>query len=220
MQSRAARLAGVLALALSVAACNTTGQGGLEDRPALDGRVRVHRRTAACGVRTAGPQTQSGSGSSAGSGRDPRGLCAVSHSRLCRGWCPARAGGGVLGLGCLRCSGRSNDAPERRGKASKAGRDALGPPSLTRSWHGSPAAAWEQLSVYFRNPDAAPAAAVVASDPPVSGPVMPRTDDFRPETYGITRRSQEGAASAAAAAPNASPSRRSGARMGTVAQAE
>ena len=30
MQSRAARFAGVLAMALSVAACNTTGQGGLQ----------------------------------------------------------------------------------------------------------------------------------------------------------------------------------------------
>ena len=219
MQSRAARLAGVLALALSVAACNTTGQGGLQTDqrstvafesidgppPAVFERL-VRKLNQEAEVRQVPVVTREGYAP-----YRIRGYVAVGVRRgqavVSWVWDVYDAQAGRT----MRLSGEE--------KASKAGRDAWA--AVTDEVLARVARSGiEQLSVYFRNPDAAPPAAMVASEPPASGPVMARTDDFRPESYGITRRSQEGVASAAAAAPNAPSARRPGTRVGTVAQAE
>jgi hypothetical protein len=219
MQSRAARLAGVLALALSVAACNTTGQGGLQTDqrstvafesidgppPAVFERL-VRKLNQEAEVRQVPVVTREGYAP-----YRIRGYVAVGVRRgqavVSWVWDVYDSQAGRT----MRLSGEE--------KASKAGRDAwaaVNDEVLARVARSG----MEQLSVYFRNPDAAPAGTVVASDPQASGPVMARTDDFRPESYGITRRSQENVISANAAPPNAPSARRAGTRAGTVAQAE
>jgi hypothetical protein len=102
-------------------------------------------------------------------------------------------------------------------KAGRAGRDAwaaVNDEVLARVARSG----MEQLSLYFRNPDAG--SAIAAADQPPSAPGMARSDDFRPETYGITRRPAEGAASATAAGESSPPARRPIARPGAVAQAD
>lgn len=218
MQSRAARFAGVLAMALSVAACNTTGQGGLQTGqrssvafksidgppPAVFDRL-VGKLNQEAEVRQVPVVTREGYAP-----YRIRGYVAVGVRRgqtvVSWVWDVYNSQAGRT----MRLSGEE--------KAGRAGRDAwaaVNDEVLARVARSG----MEQLSVYFRNPEANPTGNQVA-EAPVTAPVMARTDDFRPESYGITRRSQEGTASTAAIASNAPPARRAVARPGTVAQAE
>jgi hypothetical protein len=200
-------------LALSVSACNTTGQGGLQSGqrttvafesidgppPAVFERL-VRKLSQEAEVRQVPGVTREGFAP-----YRIRGYVAVGVRRgqavVSWVWDVYDSQAGRT----LRLSGEE--------KAGRAGRDAwaaVNDEVLARVARSG----MEQLSVYFRNPDAG--SAMVAADQPPSAPVMARGDDFRPETYGITRRPQEVAASAAAAGPGAPPARRPGA----VAQAE
>jgi hypothetical protein len=213
MRSRAAHLAGVLALALSVSGCNTTGQGGLQTGqrttvafesidgppPAVFERL-VRKLNQEAEVRQVPVVTREGFAP-----YRIRGYVAVGVRRgqavVSWVWDVYDSQAGRT----LRLSGEE--------KAGRAGRDAwaaVNDDVLARIAHSG----MEQLSVYFRSPDAG--SAMAAADQPPSTPVMARSDDFRPETYGITRRPQEVAASAGAAGRGAPPVRRPGA----VAQAE
>ncbi len=214
MQSRAAHLAGVLALALSVSACNTTGQGGLQTGqrttvafesidgppPAVFERL-VRKLNQEAEVRQVPVVTREGFAP-----YRIRGYVAVGVRRgqavVSWVWDVYDSQAGRT----LRLSGEE--------KAGRAGRDAwaaVNDEVLARVARSG----MEQLSVYFRKVPRQGLPVAVA-DPPPSAPVMARSDDFRPETYGITRRPQEAAASAAAAGQNAPPQ---GARR-AVAQAE
>ncbi len=214
MQSRAAHLAGVLALALSVSACNTTGQGGLQTGqrttvafesidgppPAVFDRL-VRKLNQEAEVRQVPVVTREGFAP-----YRIRGYVAVGVRRgqavVSWVWDVYDSQAGRT----LRLSGEE--------KAGRAGRDAwaaVNDEVLARVARSG----MEQLSVYFRNPDAG--SAVAAADQRPSAPVMARSDDFRPETYGITRRPQEGGLRSRR---GCHARRRPGARGGTVAQAQ
>jgi hypothetical protein len=217
MRSRTARIAGVLLVALSVTACNTTGPGGLP----------TGQRTTVAFESIDGPPP-------AVFDRLVRKLNQEAESRQVpvvtrEGFAPYRIRGYVaVGVRrgqavvswvwdvydsqagrTLRLSGEE--------KAGRAGRDAwaaVNDEVLARVARGG----MEQLSVYFRSPETA--GTVMASDRAAPAPVMARNDDFRPETYGITRKPQDAAPSATSSDPGAAPARRPASRAGAVAQAQ
>lgn len=213
MQIRAAHLAGVLALALSVSACNTTGQGGLQTGqrttvafesidgppPAVFERL-VRKLNQEAEVRQVPVVTREGFAP-----YRIRGYVAVGVRRgqavVSWVWDVYDSQAGRT----LRLSGE-----EKAGRAARDAWAAVNDEVLARVARSG----MEQLSVYFKGSEAGSAVAV--ADPPPSAPAMARSDDFRPETYGITRRPTEAAASATAAGQNAPSARRPAA----IAQAE
>jgi len=214
MQSWAARIACVLALALSVAGCNTTGQGGLAagqrttvafesidgpPPPVFDRLVRKLNQEAE--ARQVPVVTREGFAP-----YRIRGYMAVGVRRgqTVVSWIwdvyDSQAGR------TMRLSGEE--------KAGRAGRDAwaaVNDEVLTRVARSG----MEQLSVYFRSPDTGIAVAQ-EQGPPAT--LLSRNDDFRPESYGITRGPPE--------APNiggaevATAARRSAPRSATAAQTQ
>jgi hypothetical protein len=179
MQIWAAHLAGVLALALSVSACNTTGQGGLQTGqrttvafesidgppPAVFERL-VRKLNQEAEVRQVPVVTREGFAP-----YRIRGYVAVGVRRgqavVSWVWDVYDSQAGRT----LRLSGEE--------KAGRAGRDAwaaVNDEVLARVARSG----MEQLSVYFKGSEAGSAVAV--ADPPPSAPAMARSDDFRPET--------------------------------------
>jgi hypothetical protein len=214
MRSWAARFAGVLALAVSVAGCNTTGQGGLAagqrttvafesidgpPPPVFDRMVRKLNQEAE--ARQVPVVTREGFAP-----YRIRGYMAVGVRRgqtvVSWVWDVYDSQAGRT----LRLSGEE--------KAGRAGRDpwaAVNDEVLTRIARSG----MEQLSVYFRSPDTGVA---MAQDQTAPSPVLARNDDFRPESYGITRRVAEPAV--ADGDPVATSVRRTPPRGAAAAQAQ
>ena len=197
MQSRAARIAGVLAIGVVGCGLQHDGQGGLPTGqrstvafesidgppPAVFDRL-VRKLNQEAEARQVPVVTREGFAP-----YRIRGYVAVGRA--------ARPDRGVLGLGCLRFAGRPNHAAERRRKGRHAPAAMPGPPSTTRCWHGWPAAAWSS----FRSISAIPEAdrrRQSGRRGAAATPSWPAATISGPKSYGITRRSQEGAASAAA----------------------
>lgn len=187
MQSWAARFAGVLALALSVAGCNTTGQGGLA----------AGQRTTVAFESIDGPPP-------AVFDRLVKKLSLEAEARQVpvvtrEGFAPYRIRG-YMAVGVRRGqtvvswvwdvydsqAGRTMRFSGEE-KAGRAGRDAwaaVNDEVLTRVARSG----MEQLSVYFRSPESGVA---VAQGPSAPASVFARGDDFGPESYGITRRAPD-----------------------------
>lgn len=214
MRSWAARLAGVLALALSVAGCNTTGQGGLAagqnatvafesidgPPPAVFDRM-VRKLNQEAEARQVPVVTREGFAP-----YRIRGYMAVGIRRgqavVSWVWDVYDAQAGRT----LRLSGEE--------KAGRAGRDPWGAVNdevLTRIARSG----MEQLSGYFRSPETGVA---MAQDHAAPGSVVARNDDFRPESYGITRRAPEPAV--ADGDPVATSVRRTAPRRASATQAQ
>lgn len=206
MRSWAARIAGVLMLAFSVAGCNTTGQGGFTSGqtvafesidgppPAVFDRL-VRKLNQEAEARQVPVVTREGFAP-----YRIRGYMAVGVRRgqavVTWVWDVYDSQAGRT----MRLSGEE--------KAGKAGRDAwaaINDEVLTKIARSG----MEQLSAYFRG---AEGAAVVAQDQPAGAPVLARNDDFQPESYGITRRPPE--------VPNSTMPRRSSPNSGAMAQSQ
>lgn len=205
MQSWVARFACVLALALSVAGCNTTGQGAFGTGqntvafesidgppPAVFDRM-VRKLNQEAEARQVPVVTREGFAP-----YRIRGYMAVGVRRgqtvVTWVWDVYDQQAGRT----LRLSGEE--------KAGRAGRDAwaaVNDEVLTRIARNG----MEQLSAYFRSPEGGVAVAQAAPSQ-----VMAGTDDFRPETYGITRRTADAPLTGDQVATAA---RRSSARAGT-----
>ncbi|MET0279376.1 MAG: hypothetical protein ABW198_13680 [Pseudorhodoplanes sp.] len=214
MQSWAARVASMLALALSVAGCNTTGQSGLAagqrttvafesidgPPPAVFDRL-VSKLNQEAEARQVPIVTREGFAP-----YRIRGYMAVGVRRgqtvVSWVWDVYDAQAGRT----LRLSGE-----EKAGRAGRNAWSAVNDETLLRIARSG----MEQLSVYFRSPDAGVA---VAQDQTSSAPVLARNDDFGPEAYGITRRVAE--APDTGSGPVATSARRSTPRGGAVAQAQ
>lgn len=212
MQSWAARIGCVLALALSVAGCNTTGQGGFASSqnttvafesidgppPAVFDRM-VRKLNQEAEVRQVPVVTREGYAP-----YRIRGYMAVGVRRgqTTVSWVwdvyDSQAGRTV------RLAGEE--------KAGRAGRDAwaaVNDEVLARVARSG----MEQLSAYFRSLEGGVAVAQGQGGP---SPVFARTDDFRPESYGITRRVPEAPATGDQVATSA---RRSSPSADALAQA-
>ncbi|ARP99987.1 hypothetical protein [Pseudorhodoplanes sinuspersici] len=224
MRSAAARIAGTLAFALSVAACTTTGQ------PQTAGLQSSSRTTVAFeSIDGPPPAVFQKLVSKLNDEAEARQVPVVTRE----GFAPYRVRGytavGVLkgqavvswvwdvydsqSARVLRLSGE-----EKAGRAGKDAWQAVNDEVVARIARNG----MQQLAGYFQGVpqgnDSAPA--------PAPAPDMPSTavaanDDFRPETYGITRRSDPAPdlETAAAEAPVPTPRRRPSAHAGRVALA-
>ena len=190
MQCGQARIAAVIALALSVAACNTTGQQA--------GALQAGQRTTIAFESIDGPPP-------AVFQRLVRKLSDEAEARQIpvvsrEGFAPYRIRGYVaVGIRrrqavlawvwdvydaqsgrALRLSGEEKAGPVGRDAWQAVNDEVLG--RVARS-------GMEQLAAYFSSPQTAPDAAPAVPAAPDNRPsAVARTDDFGPEAYGIVRR--------------------------------
>jgi hypothetical protein len=211
MQSWAARIACVLALALSAAGCSTTGPGAFGTGQNTVAFESIDGPPPAVFDRMVKKLNQEA---------EARQVPVVTRE----GFAPYRIRG-YMAVGVRRGqavvswvwdvydqqAGRTMRISGEE-KAGRAGRDAwasVNDEVLTKIARSG----MEQLSAYFRSPESG----VAVAQQPAAGPVLARGDDFHPETYGITRRAQEASVTGAEVATSA---RRPAARTGSVAQAQ